>query len=205
MARSSPTSSSPAVPLAPERVRRTARIKMLIIVALCAAPTIAAYVAYYLVKPSGRTKAGTLLEPQRPVGALGGELADGARFRLSDLHGRWILLAVQPGACEDACRRRLWVMRQVRLTTGRERDRVERVVLTGATPLPPAVIAEHPGLVVARSDVGPALPVDDGTRAADHLWIVDPLGNLMMRFPADVDPNRMKKDLAKLLKNSRIG
>ena len=49
------------------------------------------------------------------------------------------------------------------------------------------------------------LPADTGTQPADHIYLVDPNGNLMMRFPKDPDPGKIKNDLTKLLKWSRIG
>jgi hypothetical protein len=109
-------------------------------------------------------------------------------------------------------------MRQIRLTTGRERERVERLwLLTDDGTPDPALIAEHEGIWVARLGEIPttdalvanwlsvAAAAVKASGGASNIWIVDPLGNLMMRFPDNPDPNGMKKDMNRLLKASRIG
>ncbi|MBX3591734.1 MAG: cytochrome C oxidase subunit I [Burkholderiaceae bacterium] len=203
------------------------RWKMLAILLVCAAPVIASYYTYYVVRPEGRTNYGTLITPLRDVGTLGtpvtqaadasghaaaaaGQPAAPARSGgVASLHGRWVMLVVAPGACDAGCRQRLYEIRQVRLTTGKDRDRVERAWIVSDDAAPdPALLAQHEGLVLMRSDAATLarlLPTDPGTAVTDHIYIVDPLGNLMMRFPKDADPNRMKKDLAKLLRASRVG
>jgi len=192
---------------APGGRRRTGRWKMLAIFAVCAAPVIASYYTYYVIRPEGRTNYGALVEPMRPVGALGAtpELPGG----LSSLRGRWVMLVAAPAACDAACREHLYDIRQVRLTTGKDRDRVERawLVLDAADP-DPALLAQHEGLVVLRAAAGQAAGVlapAEGNEPSDHIYMIDPLGNLMMRFPKNADPSRMKKDLAKLLRASRVG
>lgn len=187
--------------------RRTGRWKMLAIFAVCAAPVIASYYTYYVIRPEGRTNYGALVEPMHPVGTLGAtpELPGG----LSSLRGRWVMLVAAPAACDAACREHLYDIRQVRLTTGKDRDRVERawLVLDAADP-DPALLAQHEGLVVLRAAGGQAAGVlapAEGNELSDHIYMIDPLGNLMMRFPKNADPSRMKKDLAKLLRASRVG
>lgn len=193
-------------PEAAAGARRTGRLKLLAILAVCAAPVIASYAAYYLIRPEGRTNYGELVAPQRNVDALRDSAADGSAKSLASLRGKWVMVTVETGACGRACTERLYAMRQVRLTTGKERDRIERVLLvTGdAAPLP----AEYEGTLVLRASpetVARIFPATGETRQSDHIYLVDPLGNLMMRFPKSGDPNRMKKDLAKLLRASRVG
>lgn len=189
--------------------RRRMRLKLLGILAVCAAPVIASYLMYYVFKPDGRTNYGQLIDPQRPVASLvvteGGSAGAGGleRFR-----GKWILLTTADHACDAACAQRLYVMRQVRLTTGRDRERIERVLLiTDGTTPPSGLLAEHEGLHLMRAEasaLAPALPPAEATDGPPT-YVIDPLGNLMMRFPAQADANRMKKDIAKLLRASRIG
>lgn len=223
-------SRAPAPASAGAQARRrvsVGRWKMLAILLVCAAPVIASYYTYYVVRPEGRTNYGTLITPLRDVGTLGTPMAPAADARgdaaaataqppgpagsegLASLQGRWIMLVVAPGACDAGCRQRLYEIRQVRLTTGKDRDRVERAWIVSDDAAPdPALLAQHEGLVLMRSDAATLarlLPADPGTTVSDHIYIVDPLGNLMMRFPKDADPNRMKKDLAKLLRASRVG
>src|SRR5690606_6621261 len=132
-----------------------------------------------------------------------------ARDGLGAFKGRWILLTVVGGACDHACAEKLYFVRQTHASLGKDRDRVQQVLLvTDATPLPPPVLEAHPALVVLRvapQELAPLLPVEAGTTHADHIYLVDPLHNLMMRFPPDPDPAKTRKDLRKLLKASRIG
>jgi len=195
-------------PASPQQLRR-ARLKMLAILLVCAAPVIASYTAYYVIKPSGRVNYGALIEPQRDLTALQMTALDGARTSIGQLRGKWLLVAIEPGACEQDCIDRLYALRQIRLTTGKDRERVERVLLVTGDATPPAqVMTEYEGTVVARASaasVEGSFPAEEGARASEHLYVIDPLGNLMMRFPRNVDLNRMKKDVAKLLRASRIG
>ena len=119
---------------------------------------------------------------------------------------------VAGGDCPRACVDRLFHLRQVRLTTGKERERVERVwLIPDQAPLPTIVIRAYDGTQMLRADPAELarwlpVPADEPPGAyAEHIYIVDPLGNLMMRFPRDADPNRTKRDLAKLLMASRVG
>ena len=88
-------------------------------------------------------------------------------------------------------------------------ERIERVwLITDREPVQIALMKKYDGTRMLRADpqqLAAWLPVDQGTGIADHLYVIDPLGNLMMRFPKDADPNKIKKDLIKLLKASRIG
>lgn len=203
--------SSPATATAPVTAQqlRRARLKMLAILLVCAAPVIASYLAYYVIKPSGRVNYGALIEPQRDLSALPVAPLDGAATSLAHYRGKWLLVAIAPGACDKACTDHLYALRQIRLTTGKDRDRIERVLLVDDAGTPSAeVMTEYEGTVVARvqpSLVERSFPAEEGARPADHLYVIDPLGNLMMRFPRNVDLNRMKKDVAKLLRASRIG
>ena len=201
--------AEPGGPVAADPVnRRRMRLKLLGILAVCAAPVVASYLAYYVVKPDGRSNYGELIEPQRPAASLPVVSPAGAAGGMERFRGKWVLLTTAEQACDAACAQRLYVMRQVRLTTGRDRDRIERVLLItdGSTPSA-ALLAEHEGLQLLRADpsaLAAVLPPPEAA-AGPPTYVIDPLGNLMMRFPAQADPNRMKKDIAKLLRASRIG
>jgi len=199
----------------PRASRRSYR-PLIFIAVLCTAPVVASYVAYYLAPPSGRTNYGELVLPQRSAPTLALRTLSGAPYDLHSLRGQWVLLQVDRGACAEACQGKLWNMRQVRLTTGRERERVARVaLLVDETPLAADRLRDYDGTVFARADERELqrflLPPEragvagNDNALADHIWIIDPLGNLMLRWPKNADPNRMKKDLARLLAASRIG
>ena len=188
------------------------RYRMLyLLLAVCVAPVIASYTAYYLLPPAGRTNYGALVEPQRPLPALSLRRLDGTAAEAASLRGSWLMVQVDGGECDAACAKKLWQMRQVRLTTGKDADRVGRLwLIVDEAPLATSVIREYDGTMFlrARADEVAAflpLPAGPGARLADHIWLIDPLGNLMMRWPKDADPNRMKKDLIRLLKASGIG
>lgn len=185
------------------------RAKLMLVLAVCAAPVIASYFFYYVVKPESRTNYGTLIEPQRPLPPLPLRELDGKPVDAASLKGKWLMLTVDQAVCPKSCEDKLYQMRQVRLTTGRERERVERVwLVTDDTPLTTTLIRQVDGTRLLRVDprlLAEWLPAETGGTISDHIYLVDPLGNLMMRFPKDADPNGTKKDLSKLLRASRVG
>jgi hypothetical protein len=175
-----------------------------LILVVCAAPIAASYLAFYFWQPRQHVNYGELIEP-RSLPDTNLATFDGTPFRWSDLKGEWVLLTVDPGACDSACRMRLVYTRQVRLAQGRETARVERVWIVSDGRAPdPALVAEHPGLRVLRAGTNALANVlPHGGSARDHVYVVDPLGHLMMRFPADPDPRRMLKDMSRLLRHSK--
>lgn len=190
--------------------RTSGRWKLFAVLAVCAAPMIASYMTYYVIKPQGRTNYGTLIDPRTyPTPTLGATTLDGKPAGLEDFKGKWVMLQVGSGECSDACEKKLHDMRQLRLAQGKDMDRIERVwLITDDKPLETLLLREYDGthmLRVKPDALRSWLPAQEGATAGDHIYLIDPLGNLMMRFPKDADPNKVKKDLAKLLKASRIG
>jgi len=185
---------------------RSGRIKMLAIAALCLAPFIAALIAYYYWQPQGGMNYGELI-PARPLSDPPLRHLDQRAFRLSELKGKWILLQLDQANCAAACKTKLYNMRQVRLAQGREMERVERVwLILDEAPLETQLMREYDGTRMLRAAGSPLLaefPPSSGVR--DHIYLIDPLGNLMLRFPENADPRKMRKDLARLLRASRIG
>ena len=183
---------------------------LFIVLAVCAAPLIFSYFTYYVIKPQSRTNYGDLIDPRAyPIPELGLKQLDGEPAALQQFAGKWILLQVDQAACAKPCTDKLYYMRQLRLTQGKEMDRIERVwLITDDAPLDTALMKQYDGTRLLRVDskkLAAWLPVQEGTQAADHLYMIDPLGNLMMRFPKDPDANKIKKDITRLLKASRIG
>ena len=184
---------------------------VLLIALVCAAPVIASYLAYYVFKPAGgRTNYGTLIEPQRPIAeTLIVKDEAGKPMKLASLRGRWLMIVVDGSACDDACATKLYFMRQVRATQAGERERVQTIWLrTDANPVPAAIKAAYPDtqmLVADPAALAAWLPAQPDTRMTDHIYLVDPSGNLMMRFPKSPDPSKIKADVTKLLKWSSIG
>lgn len=193
--------------------RRTlsGRLRMLLVLAVCAAPVVASYLAYYVIQPSGRSNYGALIDPppalpaDMPLATL-----DGAPVAPASLHGQWLLVAVGPAACDTACERRLFTQRQLREMLGRERDRLDKVwLVTDTAALRPELRralesppAEVTMLRVPEAALGRWLVPEAGHRLEDHLYLVDPRGQWAMRMPADPDPGRVRRDLDRLLRAS---
>ena len=185
---------------------RRSRNTLWLILAVAVAPVAASYLLYYLWPPEHTVNYGELIEP-RPLPDTALTLADGAPFRLSQLKGKWVLVSVDAGRCAADCEKKLLYMRQLRLTQGKDMDRVERAWLVSDTAAPRGdAVAGFPGTWVARAAGTGLIESFPAPRAAaDHIYVIDPLGNLMMRFPRDPDTRRLIKDLSRLLKASRVG
>lgn len=192
--------------MTPEPVK-SARLKLLLIGLFFALPFVLAWVAYWFHLVPGHTgNYGKLLPPKQvPAGGL--VALDGKPFSLKSLRGKWIMLQFDTAACDAYCERKLYFMRQLRTAQGKDRDRVERVwVLTDAGTPRPRLLAAIAGTRVVRASGGTlAAAFAHGGNVVDHIYLIDPLGNLMMQFPRDPDPEKMLKDLQRLLKYSHIG
>lgn len=191
--------------------RTVGRWKMLLIMAACAAPVIASYTLYYGVRPTGGATAySTLIQPTVPMPAAPATPLDGSAPQvLRSLAGQWLLVVVDGGACGSACEKRLYLQRQLREMTGRERDRIDKLwLVVDDAPVSPQLqqaLAGTPGmhlLRVPRATVAAWLKPAPGQALEDHLYIVDPLGEWMMRAPVDADPSKLKRDIDRLLRAS---
>lgn len=193
------------------RQRASGRFKMLLIMAACAAPMIASYTLYYVVRPTGGATAySDLIQPTVPMPAVPAQPLDGGAPQvLRGLAGQWLLVVVDSGACAEACEQRLYMQRQLREMNGRDRDRIDKLWLViDDAPVKPALqqaLAATPGmhvLRVPRDTVAAWLKPAPGQALEDHLYIVDPLGEWMMRAPANADPSKLKRDITRLLRAS---
>jgi hypothetical protein len=180
------------------------RRPLYILAAVCAAPFIASFALYFFWTPSaGQVNYGTLVAPQ-PLPNMRLRTPAGESFALRELRGKWVLLTLDGVACDEACAKKLYATRQARTMTGKERERVQRLwLVTGAGAPPPALVAAHPDLRIAAADpvLLPALPADP----EGGIFLIDPLGNLILRYPADPDIKQLNKDLGRLLYTSHIG
>jgi hypothetical protein len=202
--------SAPA-PVLPPAARRRGQRTLLLLAFVCVLPVAASYLMFYLWQPQGRVNAGALLEPlplpESVLSAAGGQ-ADLAR---SELEGRWTLLFVAAPACDAACSRALYVSRQARIAQAKEMERVGRVwLLSGAGEpaaehLPGSSIADELRLAHVDAAWLAALP----GLAPGAIYLIDPLGNVMMRFDDQADTTlaarALTKDLQRLLKYSALG
>lgn len=187
-------------------VPRRRRREILLLALVCVAPIVASYLAYYVWRPDSFRNYGELIAPVAMPGLAPGDAVP-SDPAVTQIRGHWAFVMVASGACDQPCREKLWQMRQLRLTQGKDADRVVRTWIVDDSVTPSAsLLREFEGTLVLQETgkaLLPRLPATGSVR--DHLYLVDPLGNLMMRFPKDADPNRIKKDLSKLLSVSRIG
>jgi hypothetical protein len=172
-----------------------------------AGPLLAAYLAYFFWKPATTANHGELLAAPLNVSAFVVRDTRGAELPLNSLSGKWTLLQVDSAACEERCRKKLYAMRQAHIAQGKNQERVQRVFLTDDGTMPGtgllAQTADWLWYSAAGSSLLKSLPAKESTR--DHIYIVDPLGNVIMRFSAEPDIKGLLKDLERLLKVSQIG
>ncbi len=183
---------------------RSGRIKMLLVLLVCAAPVVASYFTYYVIRPEGRRNYGELIEPVRSLPAVQGVQADGTPLLLTALQQQWLLVSVADSACDVQCERHLYLQRQIREGLGKDKDRLDWVWLrTGDAALSDVLQKGTAAATVLKVDeqaLAAWLEPAAGHRLADHLYLVDPWGNWMMRFPADADPAKVRKDIERLLR-----
>ncbi|WP_127996968.1 SCO family protein [Piscinibacter defluvii] len=199
-------------PTLDDAARRTAlgRLKMFLILVVCAAPVIASYLAYYVVRPEGRTNYGSLIEPARAMpAALPLADLDGRPVAPASLQGQWLFVVVGGGACDAGCEQRLWLQRQVREALGREKGRIDKLWLVDDAAMPRAetlaALQRGDAVTVLRTEraaLAAWLAPEPGHRLEEHFYLVDPQGLWMMRMPAQPDPSRLKRDLERLLRAS---
>src|SRR3982751_1093480 len=200
-------------PAADDVARRTARgrLKMLLLLMVCAAPVIASYVAYFVIRPDGRTNYGDLILPTRPFPpglVLSG--LDGRAVPAESLKGQWLLVVVSGGTCDAVCERHLWIQRQLREALGRDSGRIDKVWLIddAAAPRVETLNAVHSGgapatvLRVAPDNLATWLTPATGSRLQTQPYIVHPRGDWMMRVPPNPEPARLKRDVERLLRAS---
>jgi len=197
-------------PVEIERGRtRRGRVRMLLVLLVCAAPVIASYFTYFVIRPEGRTNYGDLILPTRSLPMLALRTLDGAPVPTRTLRGQWLLVVVAPSSCDGRCQERLFMQRQLREMLGRERDRLDKVWFVTdegplAAPLRAAVEAgpAMTALRVEREALAGWLAPAAGQALEDHLYLVDPTGEWMMRMPAAAEPSRVKRDLDRVLRAS---
>lgn len=181
-------------------------------------PLFFAYVVFYDHKflPQDTTNNGHLILPPMPVDSLAFFTPQGQLTDLKPFHGRWLLAYVAPRFCNKTCQSQVHFMRQINIALGKDRDRLSRLFITrDAYPEGAEVYAlgdNYPGMHILLAKESQLSPFKMALRQnlavplrQDHLFIVDPLGNLMMSYAGDAAPKSVLKDLKKLLRISQIG
>ncbi len=205
MSTSSPTSATSAQP--DPRKQRAARLQILLMLLVFASPVVLSYIWYFLVHPANGHIYGTLLEVA-PLPAANLQDEEGKPFTLDSLKGKWVLVAQDVSSCEQGCQAKLYGMRQVRAALGHDDTRVERVLLLeDSAHVAVGTTRDYAGTHFLHLQGGPlatAFTPEQGDAHA-HLWVVDPLGNLVLRYPLNADLKKVLKDMERLLKASQIG
>jgi hypothetical protein len=183
----------------PKKTRRM----FLLLGAISLTPFLGSLLLYYFWTPQSFTNYGELIPPMALAGVTIPSI-DGKSLRIDDLRGNWVFLMADSGRCDDYCQSKLYVMRQIRLTQGKDQYRIERLWLIpdGARPAP-ELEAAYRGtrtVLASNNELLARLPASDAV--ADHIYVIDPFGNLMMRFPRNANPQKMKRDIDKLMKMS---
>ena len=197
--------------VADEDARRTAmgRLRMLLVMLICAAPVVASYFTFYVLRPSSVRSFGELIQPVKHLPDVQAKDLQGQAVQLSSLKGQWLLLSVAPGACDANCQQNLYLQRQIRAALGREKDRTDWVwLVSDEAPIDAQLLAgltEAVVLRVPRAQIETWLSPAAGQSVTDHLYLVDPHGDWMMRFPAHLTTEQapqLRRDWERLLRAS---
>ena len=181
------------------------RAKLLLIAGGFALPIALSYIAYHFAKPDPTANYGELLLPPSRVPTQAFDTGTPGAWSFERLQGRWALVISDSGRCPQGCVQKLTLLRQVQLALGRRASRGARVYIVDDQAVPEAsLMREFEGTVVASTPRGVTLASGAGADRA-HVYLVDPHGNVMMRWPAAADQKRMLRDLERLLKASQIG
>ena len=193
------------------------RRKLMLLAALFVLPMLVAYALYYSGwRPEAVHPHGDLVQPARPVADAALVQLDGKPMRFSELRGKWTLVMFSAAECLSPCERNLVKMRQVIAAQGKEAERIQSMLIVKDAKMRDWLnyaIKDYPGM---RAVIGPpeafdalarefTLPAGSPLDNLNRIYLVDPLGNFMMSYPADADPTGMRKDLARLLRISQIG
>jgi cytochrome oxidase Cu insertion factor (SCO1/SenC/PrrC family) len=185
---------------------RAGRWKLVLLFLFSASPVIASYFTYYVIRPEARRNYGELIEPQRPLPPIVGVDPQGQSVPLTALAHQWLLISVADSSCDAQCERHLYLQRQLRESLGKDKARLDWVWLrTGERAFPERLRAAlQPATVlwVDEAELQAWLQPAPGARLADHLYLVDPLGHWMMRYPVQADPAKVRRDLERLMRAS---
>ena len=188
---------------------RGGRMYMMLVLLACAAPVLLSYLTYYVIRPEGRVHHGELIEPQRPLPAVAMVSLSGEPAALTSLKGQWLLVSVAGAACDASCQQHLYLQRQILVGLGKERPRTEWVWLVNdKAEIPNTLLPALEEATVLRIDpkaLAQWLQPEANKKLEDHLYMVDPMGEWMMRFPAQLNTEgalKAKRDMERLLRAS---
>ena len=196
--------------LASEGKPRRGRWPLIALVAVFIAPVLVAF----LWQPTGYVNRGQLIEPPRPVSDLAMHMMDGRATALSSLRGKWTYVYFSRGVCDQACNAVIESLVRIRLSRGKHKHRIQCLVAIVSPSTPPSSDerVSHSAVLTAYIENAvlqrwrEAFGVEGSAPPeAARIYLLDPLGYLMMSYPLAIDPNDIRKDLARLMRASRIG
>lgn len=188
-----------------EKIKKSNRRKFLLLLALMCAPVVISYMLYFLEYRPESKHYGDLI-PIVKVNGAGTNQSDNTILRMKDLHGKWILVTIDSGYCDEACQEKLYFMRQVRLVQGKQKHRIERLWLINDNAIPDAeLVKQYEGTLFVNAKDSEILGfIETRESQTKHIYLIDPIGNLMMRFPENVDGTKMGHDIKRLLHVSQL-
>jgi len=186
-----------------EKAKSNRRKFLLLLVVMCT-PVIISYALYFMDYRPQSKNYGDLI-PIVKVSGKGTNIEDNTILRMKDLHGKWVLVTVDSGDCNEACKNKLYYMRQVRTVQGKEKHRIERLWLINNSVKPSAeLMKEYEGTYFVNADSEILDFIETKEEQTKHIYLIDPIGHLMMRFPENVDGTKMGHDIKRLLHVSQL-
>ena len=188
-----------------EKIQKSNRRKFLLLLTLMCTPVVISYTLYFLEYRPESKHYGDLIPIVKVIGA-GTNQSDNTILRMKDLHGKWILVTIDSGYCDEACQEKLYFMRQVRLVQGKEKHRIERLWVINDNVIPDAeLVKQYEGTLFVNAKDSEILDfIETRESQTKHIYLIDPIGNLMMRFPENVDGTKMGHDIKRLLHVSQL-
>ncbi len=190
---------------AEQKTKRAHKRKLLALMALLLAPVVISFALHYSDYRPGTINYGELIDMEDFEGS-GINQVDNTIFSASDIHGKWTMLTIDSGSCNEYCEQKLYKMRQVRLVQNKDMHRVERLwLIDDNVTIDSRLLEEYKGTLFVNakdSDLLESLKPVDTQRL--YMYLVDPIGNVMMRFPENADPSEMVEDLKRLLHVSQL-
>ena len=188
-----------------EKIQKANRRKFLLLLALMCAPVVISYSLYFSeYRPESRHY-GDLIPVVKVMGK-GTNQVDNTILRMKDLHGKWILVTVDSGHCDEACQEKLYFMRQVRLVQGKEKHRIERLWLINDDVVPDTELTkQYEGtFFVSTKDSEILSFIETEEIQTKHIYLIESRGSLMMRFPENVEGTKMRHDIRRILHVSQL-
>ncbi len=188
-----------------EKIQKTNRRKFILLLLLMCSPVVVSYALYFFDYRPESKHYGDLISVVK-ISGKGTNQSDNTILRMKDLHGKWVLVTIDSGDCDQHCQEKLYFMRQVRLVQGKEKHRIERLWLINDDIVPDGELSkQYEGTYFVSAKNSEILNfIETEEVQTKHIYLIDPIGNLMMRFPEKIDGTKMGHDIKRLLHVSQL-